>query len=83
MSAPDVQMIARRLTPAQRSTVVGLDDVDFYVLGCAADTARRLTRGGNRRPPLVEVKRGERGTTPRYRLTNLGVRVKAALAMPG
>lgn len=82
MSAPDVPLIARRLTPGQRSTLLGLDDVDFYVLGCAEDTARRLSKGGNRRPPLVEVQRGERGTIPRYRLTNLGVRVKAALARP-
>lgn len=82
MSAPDVQLIAQRLTPGQRSTIVNLDDVDFYILGCAEDTARRLSTGGNRRPPLVEVKRGERGTIPRYRLTNLGVRVKAALALP-
>lgn len=82
MSTPDVQLIAQRLTPGQRSTIVNLDDIDFHILGCAEDTARRLSTGGNRRPPLVEVKRGERGTIPTYRLTNLGVRVKAALAMP-
>jgi hypothetical protein len=83
----DVQRIARALTPGQRSTLLNLDDIDFCILGCAEQTALRLSSGGARRPPLVEL-RTVRQEPPSnaversFRLNDLGVRVKAALARP-
>lgn len=82
----DVQVsrMADRLTRGQRSTIVNLDATEFDILGCAEPTAIRLTKGGTRRPPLVEAKPYNGTDYPMvklvFRLTPLGVRVKAALA---
>lgn len=78
-----VKVMAARLTRGQRSTVVNLDATEYDILGCAEPTAIRLCKGGNRRPPLVEARAYTGTDYPMvkqvFRLTALGMRVKAAI----
>ncbi len=84
LTGEQVQRIASRLTRPQRSTIINLDDAEYDLLTCAEATALRLTKGGPRRPPLVEVRAYSNAEWPNFdkefRLNPLGARVKAALA---
>lgn len=71
---------AGKLTPAQRSTVFGLDET-FCVLGCSEPYAIRLCRDGTRRPALVQMRQGEQ--YKEFALTEAGVLVKAQLTDVG
>ncbi len=71
------QRIANRVNRNQRLTILDLDSEKFYILGCAEPVAARLCKGTPNRPPLVEKRHD--GDAPSFRLTPLGVEVRAKL----
>lgn len=55
----EIQAVYNKLSRGQVSTITSLDE-DYCILGCAEACAIRLTKGNDRRPPLVKMRQGER-----------------------
>lgn len=78
MTNDQAHTIARCLTPAQRSTILHMDEKPA-MLGCSQGCAKRLSIAKTNRPALVtEVVEGD-GWPNEYGLNADGLAVKAAL----
>ncbi len=78
MNEQEAFVIARVITPAQRSTILHMDDKPA-MLGCSQGCAKRLSVAKTTRPALVvEVIEGD-GWPNEYALNADGLAVKAAL----
>lgn len=76
----DTGALALRLTPGQRSTILGLGERPS-ILGCSEQTAKRMCISRINRPALVTEWPPEPGETPnRYSLNECGQAVRAILA---
>jgi hypothetical protein len=70
------EQITARLTPNQRSTILGLDH-EPCILGCAEAAAKRLAVPNGARPALVVQTQGEKW--PNFALNTRGLAIKAHL----